>query len=131
MKQEREKKETKNKGFTLMEVLVSLLLVTLAVLSIARIIVFALDAHRRSVVGFTMVQEIENYKNSFLAKPYESSDLADGSYSKKNGKFELTWNIESLSATLKRINLSISYKVYNKKIYFYKSKFITHQGEEK
>ena len=119
MKYENEKKETKNNGFTLIEVLVSLILIALTLVSAARIISFALDAYRKSVIRFTMVQEMENCRNELLAKPFDSIDLADGEYTKQDGKIILNWHIESLSPEIKRVRLSVSYKVHKKKIYFY------------
>lgn len=131
MKYERKIRVKRDSGFTLIEVLISLLLVSLALVSITNIIGFALDGYRKSVIRFRMVEEIENCKNRLIAKSFDSIDLSAGSYGKKEGEIKITWNIKDLSPTLKRFSLSSSYKVYNRRIYFYKSKFITNQGEEK
>lgn len=131
MKYEIVKKETKDNGFTLIEVLISLLLVAAAIIATARIITFAFEEYRAAFTRYRMVQTIENFKNTLMTKPFDSSDLAYGSYSKNEDKFDLTWNIADLSQTLKKIKLSISYRggnisyrVGNKKVYFYKSKYI-------
>ncbi|MCK4766476.1 MAG: prepilin-type N-terminal cleavage/methylation domain-containing protein [Candidatus Aminicenantes bacterium] len=119
------------KGFTLIEVLISLMLVALALISTARTIIFAMEEYRKSVLRFSMMQALQDHKDTLTGKPFDSGDLAAGSYEKKEGKFELTWVIQSLSADLKKIGLSISYSIFSKKIYFYKSKFINNQGEKK
>lgn len=131
MKSEKQKNETKNNGFTLVEVLVALLLISLTLVSAAGTIIFALAEYRESVTRFTLVQKMENCRNELLAKSFDSSGLADGEYARQDEKITLNWHIESLSPELKRIRLSASYKVYKQKIYFYKSKFINNQGEKK
>ena len=52
-----------NKGFTLIETMVAMCLVMLAVLFSARIIVFALEASRRSSLRFRLVETLDDYKN--------------------------------------------------------------------
>lgn len=130
MKYEKGKHERKSHGFTLIEVMVSLLLISLTLVSVARTIAFALNECRKSVIRFTMVQEMGNLKNRLLAKPFDSIDLVDGEYAKQNGKIILRWHIESPLPELKRVKLSVSYKVHKMKIYFYISKFINNQGEK-
>ena len=124
MKHDIKKKDKKSKGFSLIEVLFSLLIVSLALISIGRCITYSLAEQRKSVIRFTMVQEMENCINSLLAKDFASLDLSDGNYEKVEREIAFTWKIESLSTTLKRVKLSVSYNVYKKKVYFYKSKFI-------
>lgn len=124
MKHEIRKKVKKSEGFSLIEVLISLLIVSLAMISIVRCMTYSLAEYRKSVIRFNMVQEMENCRNRLLAKDFDSFDLGDGKYEKNGGRTALTWKIESLSTTLKRIKLSVSYNVYRRNIYFYKSRFI-------
>ncbi len=131
MKYEIMKKETKANGFTLIEVLISLLLVSVAIIATARIITFAFEEYRAAVARYRLVQTIGNFENTLMTKPFDSNDLADGSYAKNEDKFDLAWNISGLSPTFKKIKLTvshrggnISYRVGKKTVYFYKSKFI-------
>jgi Tfp pilus assembly protein PilV len=124
MKHKIEKKEMKSKGFSFIEVLFSLLLVSLVLISLVRLITFSLDEYRKSAKRYNMMQKMENCTNRLMAKDFDSTDLGEGDYQKNEEKIELTWKIESLSPTLKKIRLAVSYKIYKKKIYFYKSKFI-------
>ena len=124
MKHELKKKVKKNDGFSLVEVLVSLLIVSLTMTAIGRCITYSLTEYRKSVTRFYMVQEMENCRNSLLAKDFDSLDTGNGKYEKNGGRITLTWKVESLSSTLKRVKLSVSYGVLKRNIYFYKSRFI-------
>jgi Tfp pilus assembly protein PilV len=115
-------------GFTIIETLISLLLVTLVMLSTALYIVYALDGYKKSNLRFMMTQEIESRKNQLFSKPFDSPELNDGSYSEDASLISSTWDIKSLTPSLKSIHLSVSikskYGTFKKKIDFYKSKYI-------
>ncbi len=114
------------KGFTLIETMISLVLVSMGLILISNIILFSMDAHRKSTIRFNMLQKLEYYKTKLITRPFDSSELQDGSYARDDEKFKLSWSIKSITPTLKKIRLTILYQgtVFNKKIYFYKSKFI-------
>ena len=124
MKHEIKKKIEKNDGFSLIEVLISLLLVSLTMISIVRCITYSLTEYRKSVTRFHMVQEMENCRNSLLAKDFDLLDTGTGTYETTGGRIALTWKVENLSSTLKRVEISVSYGVFKRNIYFYKSRFI-------
>ena len=114
----------KTKGFTLVETLFSLLLISLAILLITRIIICALDGHKKSQIRFKTLQEIEFCKNQLLSKPFDSVELEEGSYSKEENHFKMKWIIKSITPTLKIIDLWVSYRGLTKRAYFYRSQYI-------
>lgn len=111
-------------GFTLIEVLVSWVLVLLALLFVGDIIIFSINGTGMSRTRMEMSQKLEACKNELLAKPFDSAELEDGSFSSIDGPFKINRHINSVSSTLKKVTLSITYKILCKQIYFYKSKYI-------
>lgn len=113
-----------NKGFTLIETLVSLALVMMAVLFSARILVFALNQSRQSSLRFRLIETSDYYKNYLSSLPFSAPDLADGSHRQDSQKFIVTWRVEPAEAGLKRINLLVTAPNYSLPLAFYKSHFI-------
>jgi Tfp pilus assembly protein PilV len=118
------KKSGKDHGFTIIETLFSLLLISLALMSIAQMITDAIDAQRKSNLRFMMQQKIENYQNQLVSKSFAAVELEEGSYSNEEFPLKINWEIKNISPTLKLILLSVSYKKITKKAYFYISKYI-------
>ena len=116
-------------GFTLIETLVSLLLVTLAVVFISKMLITGIEIQRKSEIRFHLLQEMENCKNELNSKPFGSIELKQGSYSKKVDPGNISWNIADISPTLKIIRLLISSKGAAKRFYFYKSKYINNKDQ--
>jgi prepilin-type N-terminal cleavage/methylation domain-containing protein len=116
--------EKMNKGFTLIETLVSLALLMLAVLFSARITVFALDQSRHSSLRFRLIETCDYYKNYLSSLPFSSPDLVEGSHQQVGQKFTVTWRVELAEAELKRINLLVAGPNYSLPLAFYKSHFI-------
>lgn len=112
------------RGFTLVEIIVSWMLVLLSLLFICRIVVFAFDSFKKSRIRLQMSQKLESTKDMLLSKPFHSPDLAEGHTKTEDGLFMIEREITGLSPTLKRIRLSISYRVLTRLIIFYKSKYI-------
>ncbi len=120
------------KGFTIIETLFSLLLVALAVLLLTRAVVTAIDTYKKSRIRFIMSQEIESCKNKLLSTSFDSLQLQDGNYSKKENIFAFNWEIKSITPTIKAIKLSVSFSVslkhrakgFTRQVYFYRSKYI-------
>ncbi len=113
-----------NRGFTLIETLFSLLLISLSLLFITQLMVGAIDAHGKSNTRFKMVQLLEFSKNELVSKSFDADELKAGCYSKAEGPFKMSWNTRDISPLLKVIRFSISYKRITKYAYFYKSKHI-------
>jgi prepilin-type N-terminal cleavage/methylation domain-containing protein len=119
----------KEKGFTLVETLVSLLLVTLAVVFISNTLITAIEIQRNSEIRFRLFQEMENCKNELNCKPFDAFELKQGSYSKEVDLGKISWQITDISPTLKILRLFISSKKAAKRSYFYKSKYINNNDQ--
>ncbi|UCH92520.1 MAG: prepilin-type N-terminal cleavage/methylation domain-containing protein [Candidatus Aminicenantes bacterium] len=122
--EQEKQKPGKDKGFTIIETLFSLLLIALVLLFIAKMIAYGIEAHRKSFIRFNMLQKIENCKNQLAAKAFDANELEQGSYSHRDHIFKMNWDINNISPTLKLIRVSISYKSLTKRAYFYRSKHI-------
>ena len=117
----------KTRGFTLIEVLVSLLLVTMAVVFISQTLITGIEIQRKSAIRFHLLQELENCKNELNCKSFDDVDLKQGSYSKKIAAAEICWDISDISPTLKIIRLVISAKYAARRSYFFKSRYINNK----
>jgi hypothetical protein len=113
-----------NKGFTIIETLFSLLLVSLALVFISQVIISSINGQRKSNIWFNMQQEIETCRAKLVSKSFDDIELAEGSYSTTSGMLQMSWNIKNISPTLKLIQLAVRYKQITKKAFFYKSKYI-------
>ena len=122
----------KDRGFTIIETLFSLLLLSLALMSIAQMITAAIDAQKKSNLRFMMQQKIEYCQNQLVSKSFTAAELEEGSYSTEENPLKIDWDIKNISPTLKLIHLSVSYKMkITKKAYFYISKYIkNHEPKE-
>lgn len=118
------KKPVKNSGFTIIETLFSLLLISLALMSISQMITAAIAAQKKSTLRFNMQQKIEYCRNQLVSKSFAAAELEEGNYSTLEDPFKINWDIRNISPTLKLIRLSVSYKKITKKAYFYISKYI-------
>ncbi|MCX6579882.1 MAG: hypothetical protein NT166_06820 [Candidatus Aminicenantes bacterium] len=114
----------KEGGFTLIEVIVSWVLVLLALLFVGDIIIYSINGTGMSRTRLEMSQKLESCKSELAGKPFNSVELEDGSFSTVEGPFKITRHIVSLSSTLKKITLAVTYKTLCKQIYFYRSKYI-------
>lgn len=124
------KKPVKDSGFTIIETLFSLLLISLALVSISQMIITAIDAQKKSALRFNMQQKIEYCRNQLVSKTFTAAELEEGSYSTAEHPLKINWNIKNISPTLKVIHLSVSYKNITKKAYFYISKYIKNNEPE-
>lgn len=121
---ERFKKPGKDNGFTIIETLFSLLLISLALVFMTQVIVTAIRAHQRSTLRFNIQQKIEYSRNQLLAKAFDADEMEEGGYSTADDPLFLKWEIKNISPNLKKIHLSVSFKSFTRKAYFYKSKYI-------
>ncbi|MBU4267560.1 MAG: prepilin-type N-terminal cleavage/methylation domain-containing protein [Acidobacteria bacterium] len=113
-----------NKGFTLIETLVSMTLVLLAVLFSARVTVFALAQGRNSLMRFRLIEKLDYYKNYLSSLSLSAPELAEGEHRQESREFRVSWRVEAAGAFLKRIDLLAAAPNYSLPLIFYKSKFI-------
>lgn len=109
-------------GFTLIEVLVSLVIILMAVIFISRVIMYSLDGLRKSAIRLEMTQTLESQANRLMPLPFYAPDLDSGAAVFKEGEFFIRRQVNHLSPTLKRVDLAVSYDVLTLRFYFYKSK---------
>lgn len=113
-----------NKGFTLIETLVSLSLVLLAVLFSARVTVFVLAQARNSLMRFRLIEKLDYYKNYLSSLSMAAPELAAGEHRQDGREFRVSWRVGAAGAFLKRIDLLAAAANYSLPLVFYKSKFI-------
>jgi Tfp pilus assembly protein PilV len=112
------------KGFSLIETVISLFIVLLGLLFIAKIIALSLDMGRRSLYRFRLQQKHEYYQNLLLASSFQSAELSEGDHSRAEEDFSIHWAINDIETGLKKIELMTSYKGFKQRSDLYKSKFI-------
>lgn len=112
------------KGFTLIETMISLFIVLIGVLFITKTIIFSLDFNKKSFIRLKLVQAVENQIHTLMSKPYDSEILSPGEYSSQENFFRIKWEVNPVTSSLKKINISITYKQLIRKSFFYKSKTI-------
>ncbi len=96
-----------NKGFTLIETLLSLSLVMLAVLSSTRIMVSALAWTRQAQARFRLVEKLDYYKNYLSSLPMTATELVPGTHDRGDGEIRAQWRVVADSAYLKRVRLAV------------------------
>lgn len=113
-----------NKGFTLIEMLVSMSLLLLAVLASARVTIFALAQERNSQMRFRLIEKLDYCKNYLSSLSLAAPELAIGDHRQENREFVVSWRVAAAGAFLKRIDLLAAGPGYSLPLVFYKSKFI-------
>ena len=116
--------EKMDKGFTLIETLVAMIVMMLAVMFSARIMSFALNQLRQSGLRFHLMETSDYYKHYLSSLPFPAPELADGGHRRDSLKFAVTWQVEPAAAGLKRITLRVAGAHYSLPAVFYKSNFI-------
>jgi prepilin-type N-terminal cleavage/methylation domain-containing protein len=122
-------KPVRRNGFTLIEVMFTLLLVSLVVMTTARMTVVAFDSYKKSKAGFLLFSRMEDFKNQLLSGSFDSEKWNAGSYSTVEDPFMINWTIRLATPTLKVAHLSFSHKNGGvvRRDGFYKSRHILHR----
>jgi len=120
----------KDSGFTIIETLFSLLLISLALMSISQMIITAISAQQKSILRFNMQQKIEYCRDQLVSKSFAAVELEEGSYSTIENLLKIDRHIKNISPTLKLIHLTVSYKKITRETYFYISKYIKNNEPE-
>lgn len=113
-----------NKGFTLIETLVSLSLLLLAVLFSTRILVAALGQTRSAAIRFRVLQRLDDYKNYLEALPLDAAELAAGAHSRQESELRVDWRVQDESTSLKRVRLRATARHYALALVLHRSRFI-------
>jgi hypothetical protein len=125
------KKSEHKPGFTLVETLVSLLLVFLTLVIMTRITARAMEGYRRSRDGFQLLQEMESYKNRLQGKPFDASEWQEGYTLQTIIPFKIGLEVQSLGPDIKYARLSFTYinRYLHAHTEFYKSLYITNKSK--
>jgi len=123
----------KENGFTLIEVIVSFIVITLGVIALSRVTIFSLHFTKNCQNRFLLTQSFLNWQNTLLAKSFEAEELTSGLHSLAQNGLKISWQVTEISATLKKIELKVADHNIQKKGYFYKSKILNYKlyGGEK
>jgi prepilin-type N-terminal cleavage/methylation domain-containing protein len=116
--------ENMNKGFTLIETMVSLSVLLLAVLSSTRILVAVLGQTRGTATRFRVLQQLDYYKNVLASLPLDAAELAAGAHNRQEGELRVDWRVEDVGAALKRVRLLVKARHYALALVLHRSRFI-------
>ncbi|MBN2346865.1 MAG: prepilin-type N-terminal cleavage/methylation domain-containing protein [Candidatus Aminicenantes bacterium] len=113
-----------NNGFTLMETLVSMVLLLVAVLFSSRIIVSILGQTKQAGLRFRLVEQLDFYKNYLSSLGWEAPELTLGPHEKQEREFRIAWRVEAAGPFLKRIRLAVSWGPLVLPLVLQRSRFI-------
>lgn len=113
-----------NRGFTLIESMITLAVVMLAVLSGARVLSAALTQTRGAALRFRLVDKLEFYKNYLLSRPFDAAELAAGRHEKAENGVRVDWRVADSSPTLKRLRLQAGSGGRSLKLALMRSRFL-------
>ncbi len=105
------KGQTNNRGFTLVEFLVSFTLVTLLITGMVQLTIHSLLVKRNADLNLKTSELASSLLEYFKSLPYESKELEEGLQSKtirEDGSLEVfrqEWRVENIFSNLKRIEV--------------------------
>lgn len=108
-------------GFTIIETLVSLILISFSALFLMKCMIVSLHGIKNSNLRFTIGQILENKKNSFLGEKFNSPLFREGDRSELSGDVLIRSTIIKINQNLKKIRLKGSSKNFSSILVFYKS----------
>lgn len=115
------KGQTNNRGFTLVEFLVSLTLVTFLLTGTVQLTIYSLFVKRNADLNLKITEHASSLFEHFKSLPYESEELKEGLVAetiKEEDSFETfirKWKIEEISPHLKEIELEVTSEKYSQK----------------
>ena len=115
------KGQTNNRGFTLVEFLVSLTLVTFLLTGTVQLTIYSLLVKRNADLNLKITEHASSLFEHFKSLPYESEELKEGLVAetiKEEDSFETfirKWKIEEISPRLKEIELEVTSEKYSQK----------------
>jgi Tfp pilus assembly protein PilV len=105
------KGQTNNRGFTLVEFLVSFTLVTLLITGMVQLTIHSLLVKRNADLNLKTAELASSLLEYFKSLPYESEELKEGlkseTFQEKGSReaFRQKWRVEHISPNLKRIEV--------------------------
>ena len=102
----------KRKGFSLIEVLISFLIITFLILTTAQLTLYSLQVKRRSDCSLNAAELASAKLEYFKSLPYESDELGSGPQSEviegssSPETFRREWDIQSVSLSMKKIEVA-------------------------
>ncbi len=116
---------TKTKGFSLIEILISMMLISFSGIFLMKCMIASLQGMKNSNLRFTLTQFLKREQNIFLGMNFQSEALSEcNKYTKRYGKILLKVKIRNISGTLKKITLNGTMHGFKRSIVFYKSGLI-------
>jgi hypothetical protein len=109
------------RGFTLIEALVSILIIILGVIFISRIMIHSMDALKKSKNRLYISEKFQFYSNYLMSRPFASAELRPGKFTRRDQEFTITWDVIDLTPTLKKIYLGIRISRMTRQGILYKS----------
>ena len=112
------------KGFTIVETMLSVLLIMIGIIQITTIISYSLKFTKKTKDLFLIDQKAEYIKNQLLSEPFLTTNLKAEEIKKNEKEYKIIFKIINKSDSLKEINLSIRKNNIGNKYFFIKSKYI-------
>ena len=100
------------KGFSLIEVLISLVIITFLILATAQLTLYSLQVKRRSDCSLNAAELASAKLEYFKSLPYESDELGSGSRSEvikgssSPETFRREWDTQAVSSSMKKIEIA-------------------------
>lgn len=116
--------KSSKKGFTLIETMVSLLLISYSIIFFLNTILFSMQEAGKSSIRFKVFQMIDIEKNRLLSLKFDSPELSEGSFSKEEERMLISKKIVNIDPELKKIFIKVRFKKFVSKDVFYRSKII-------
>lgn len=126
------KKSKANHGFTILETMVSLVLVFLALVIMSRVTASAMQAYTKARASFYLLQECETQQNKMIGKPYDSPEWQARNQEYNTHQYTIKVDIQNRTPELKFARLTLCDVIRHIQIstQFYKSQYITNKQKK-
>lgn len=111
------------KGLSIVEVMISLILVLIVVLGVLGMISAAFAGYRNAGEAAEVHQQIDEFRARLLSETFDSEKWQPGAYCQTDKNVEITWSIHLVTPSLKIAHLSFKNRRngFVRKTSFYKS----------
>lgn len=105
--------QKKEKGFTIIEVLIAIVIFSVGVLAVAKMQIHALDANKKAFDQTEATMWASNQAETIVSQPFASTPLLAGDYgpafADPANRYSLTWKITNNGLTTKTIAITVSW----------------------